>query len=448
MLRLKIKKCYFLSTITLCFGSLLSQSQIASAQLRFGRGVQPGLENHFLEYQIQQQPLEKMRSISGCSVGIGVGCNKTASLLQEIVTESTGKTYQDLLLKAAGGQDNYLRFTSYYPQSVNIDTMPLNSFWINGGDYVLDSHQYSGVGDLATIPKSDLRQVVRQFKYAPVASDSNNLNLQQGLIGLKTAYGKTLLEEAQKIPDIEQQIAASGLNSAETNFHLQQFIDSVEAIESGNLQRLNQSLYRLLSNPYTADPGVLNRPPLGISDNLESIIGVGLEGDEYISSVLTGESSQTALFGFPEAIATSTNVATNNNTPLYIAAGVGGLTLLTLLLINSDGDSSSNALAANPTQIENTNSPDNPGGGNLNPRNNSPNGTDDQGSTGEPNINFPNNGNNPDLEILTPPVVIVEEFPPQPPTNEVVKVPETNSVMQFVIVIALALLVGQKTRER
>ena len=138
MFPLKTKKRYFFSTIALCVSSLLSQSNMALAQLRIGRGIQPGLEGHFLEYQIQQQPLERIRGFTGCSVGVGVGCNKTASLLQQIVTNHSGKSYQDILLQAAGGRENYLRFSRYYPQARSLDSIPLNSFWINNGDYILE----------------------------------------------------------------------------------------------------------------------------------------------------------------------------------------------------------------------------------------------------------------------------------------------------------------------
>jgi hypothetical protein len=408
MFPLKIKKRYFFSTIFFCFSYLLSQTNIALAQMRLGRGIQPGLEGHLLEYQIQQQPLEKMQGISGCSVGFGAGCNKTASLLQKIVTEYSGKTYQDILLQAAGGRDNYLRFTSHYPQSVDLDSMPLNSFWIDGGNYVLDSHQYSGVEDLNRIPQANLdrnfhqnfHQVVSQFTYAPVALKTENLNLKEGLIGLKTTYGKALLEEALKIPNIEQKIAASGLSSSEINFHLQQFLHSKEALENGNERQLNHSLYELLSNPYTSDPGVLNRPSLGISSNLNRQMGIGLEGEEYISSLIapslnTANVSETVIFNSAD-IATATGSASGSNTPLYVAAGIGGLTILALLLTGLDVDSSSDSSAIDP----------------LN------------GGNGKP----------PDLTI------------PTPPGNGVITIPETTSTIQFVFLVALALLTSVRVR--
>jgi hypothetical protein len=405
MLPLKIKKRYFFSTIFFCFSYLLSQSNIALAQIRLGRGIQPGLEGHLLEYQIQQQPLEKMQGISGCSVGFGAGCNKTASLLQKIVTEYSGKTYQDILYQAAGGRDNYLRFTSHYPQSIDIDLMPLNSFWIDGGNYVLDSHQYSGIEDLNRIPQANFsqnfNQIVSQFTYAPVALRTENLNLKEGLIGLKTTYGRALLEEALKIPNIEQKIAAYGLSSSETNFHLQQFLHGKEALESNNEKQLNHSLYELLSSPYTSDPGVLNRPSLGISSNLNRQIGIGLEGEEYISSLIapsfnTANVSETIIFNSAD-IATTTGSAGGSNTPLYVAAGIGGLTILALLLTDLDVDSSSDSSAIAPL----------------------------------------NGGNGKPPEILIP----------TPPGNGITKIPETSSTIQLVFLVASALLI-RKRRSR
>jgi hypothetical protein len=403
MLLLKIKKRYFFSTIFFCFSYLLSQCNLALAQIRLGRGIQPGLEGHLLEYQIQQKPLEKMQGISGCSVGFGVGCNKTASLLQKIVTESSGKTYQDILWQAAGGQDNYLRFTSHYPQGIDIDSMPLNSFWINEGGYILDSHQYSGIEDLNRIPQSDLNSLVSQFTYAPIALKTEKINLKQGLIGLKTAYGRDLLEEARKIPNIEQKIAASGLSSSEINFHLQQFLDSVEALEKGNEQQLNHSLYQLLSHPYTSDPGVLNRPSLGISSSLDRQMGIGLEGDEYISSLVTpslntANVSETVIFNSAEVAISAEGVSgSGSNTPLYVVAGIGGLTLLALLLTGLDVDSSSDSSEIEP----------------LN------------GGNGKP----------PDITI------------PAPPGNGVTAIPETTSTIQFVFLIALALLTSVRVKK-
>jgi hypothetical protein len=401
MFLFKIRKRYFFSTIFFSFSYLLSQSNIALAQIRLGRGIQPGLEGHLLEYQIQQQPLEKMQGISGCSVGFGVGCNKTASLLQKIVTEYSGKTYQDILFQAAGGHDNYLRFISQYSQNVDIDSMPLNSFWFNNGYHVLDSHQYSGIEDLNRIPHTNLHQIVSQFTYAPVALRTKNLNLKEGLIGLKTTYGKALLEEALKIPNIEQKIAASGLSSSEINFHLQQFLHSKEALESGNKRQLNDSLYELLSNPYTSDPGVLNRPSLGISSNLNQQMGIGLEGEEYISSLITPSLntpnvSETVIFNSAD-IATATGSASSSNTPLYVAAGIGGLTILALLLTGLDVDSSSNNSGIEPLD----------------------------GGNGKP----------PDIKI------------PTPPSNGVTAIPETTSTIQFVFLVALALLTQLRAKK-
>lgn len=421
MFPFKFKKRYFFSTIFFCFSHLLSQSEIALAQLRLGRGIQPGLEGHLLEYQIQKQPLAKMRGISGCSVGFGVGCNKTASLLQQIVTESSGKSYQDVLLEAAGGQDNYLRFTRYYSQNVDISDLPLNSFWINGGDYVLDSHQYSGLENLDRIPQGNFRQVVSQFTYAPIASRSQNFNLQQGLIGLKTAYGRALLEEAKKIPNIEQKIAASGLNEAQTKFHLQQFLNSIEAIERGNPQQINQSLYQLLSNPYTSDPGVLNRPSLGISSNLDQKIGVGLEQDEYIASVITPslmtpDVNDTFIFSSADVVASAEGISSSgSSTPLYVAAGVGGLTLLVLLLTNLEVDSSPNETVAVVDDNEN----------------NQPGGEENPGVNPIPIAEKP-----PEIEI------------PTPPGSEVTVIPEPTSRVQFLFLAMLPLIIQQKRKYR
>lgn len=413
----KTKKSYFLSSVALCIGSILSQSTVALAQLRLGRGIETGLEGHLIEYQIQQKPLSRMRSVDSCSVGVGVGCNKTASLLQKIITESSGKTYQDLLLQAAGGKDNYSRFATYYPQNANIDYMPLNSFWREGGEYVLDSHQHSGIGNLNEVATLGFYQAVRQFQYAPVANNQSSLNLRQGLIALKTAYGKTLIEEASKIPNIEQKIAASSLSQQEINFHLQQYINGVEAIESGNQQQLDRSLYEVLSNPYTSEPGVLNRPPLGISDSLDQKIGVGLTADEYIASVVGGESSETVIFGSPDVsfIAESGSGSVIDN-PLYVAMGLGGVTLLALLLDSSDGGSGSNVAAISSSS------------------DNSDDSQDESDNTQEEN-NFS-------------PEIITENPIFESPTANT-SVPESSSTREFIVLTILAgLILRRKSNSR
>lgn len=376
----------------------------ASAQLRLGRGIQPGLEGHLIEYQIQQQPLERIQTVESCSVGLGVGCDKTASLLQQIVTDASGKTYQDIVNQAAGGVENYIRFTRYYPENAQISRIPYNSFWLNGGDYVLDNYRYSGIGDLERVYSQDLHQLVSQFGYAPVTDNGSQLSLQQGLIGLKTAYGAALLKEARQIPDIQQRITNSGLSEAETNFHLQQFLSSVSAADNGNTQEFNQALYRLLSNPYVANSAPLNRPALGATATIPT--GETLTGDSYVSAVLTGDASQTAIASQGEVFTPS-----GDNTPLYIFAGVGGLTLLILLLTNLGGsDGGSVTVASNP------NPPSEPmPGGDL--------------------PDFP--------DIYRDPVVIND--PMNPPDVTVTRIPESTNVLPLIILLCLLLLM---TRNR
>ena len=453
MLFPKNKKRYLFSTITLCFSSLLAQSHIALAQMRLGRGIESGLEGHLIEYQLQQQPLSEMRSIDGCSVGIGVGCNKTASLLQKIVTEHSGKTYHDILLQAVGGGENYSRFTSYYSRNVDsrsvaIDTIPLNSFWIDGGDYVLDSYRYSGLDNLNDnlnkVAPSGFNRVVDRFSYAPIANGSDNLTLRQGLIGLKTAYGRTLIEEASKIPDIQQRIAAANLNPVEANFHLQQFINSVEAIESGERQQLDSSLYRLLSNPYTSEPGVLNRPSMEISDF--DRVGIGLEGDEYIASVISGDSTETAIFSSPEVFVSSAEggIGSTGNTPFYVVAGLGGLTVLALILTSLDGGSDSDFVSVAPAN-SNTSNEDNDvdeadgRGGNDADNTDSPSGEDNSDDMGESGDHpFPSEDDIPNPDVVNPSIVIEE------PPEDVTQVPETHNAIQFLLLLPFALLFLKK----
>jgi hypothetical protein len=333
---------------------LCSWTNAAIAQLRLGTGVQPGLEEYLLEYQLQELPLNQLRGISGCSVGFGAGCNKTGSLLQQIIQKQTGRSYQDLLVQSAGGLNNYLRFQQFYPNSSSISSTPYSSFWRSGDSSILDRYEYSGIGQLNSNHVANLREVVSSFRYAPVTRGNNNLNLREGLIGLKTAYGRTLIEEALKIPDIEQKIIAFGLSEEETAYHLQQFRQAKAALNTDNSATINQSLYNLLSNPYTSLPTELNRPELGISEALERIGGVTQEGSFATGEVLGEEISEIAIPTSSDIL-----VEVTDNTPIYVAAGVGGLTLLILLLSLGGNDSTTTFAATTTTTTTSTTNPTN-----------------------------------------------------------------------------------------
>ncbi|MDJ0647807.1 MAG: hypothetical protein QNJ60_03800 [Xenococcaceae cyanobacterium MO_188.B19] len=326
--------------------TLFSATQSAVAQLRLGRGIQPGLEGHLIEYQLQGQPLGNMRGIQGCSVGFGTKCNKTAALLQKIILENSGTTYQDLILKASGGLENYQNFLKYYPSAKDISSVTSDSFWVNASPYILDRYEYSGIGVLEPVSSKELYEIVSNFNSTSVTQNKNSLNLREGMIGLKTAYGRTILEEAQKIPNIEAKITEYGLNSIETAFHLQQFRYAVATLESNNYENTNFALYKILSNPYTDIPGEFNRPSLKINPKLDTLDGNTLEGESYIKSFIEGNAGAITLFNNPEVIVT---LDESEETALYATLGGIGFTVLIIALValNSDSQSSSTIAQSN-----------------------------------------------------------------------------------------------------
>lgn len=326
-------------TISVVLSVVFSEPQIAFAQLRLGKGIQPGLEGHVIEYQLQGNPLGNMRGIQGCSVGFGTSCNKTAALLEKIILKNSGTTYEDLIIKASGGLENYQKFAKYYPSHKNISSLTSDSFWINASPYILDRYEYSGIGVLENIGSKELYQIVSHFESTSITQNKDSLTPREGIIGLKTAYGRTLLEEAQKIPDIEAKIASYGLNSLETAFHVQQFRYAVATLETNNTSNHNLALYQILSNPYTDIPGEFNRPSLGIDPNLDTLSSQTLEGESYVKSVIEGEANSLGFLGNPEVIVGADQ---STRTALYATLGGIGFTLLIIALValDSDGQSS------------------------------------------------------------------------------------------------------------
>ena len=317
--------------------SITCLPKITLAQLRLGTGIQPGLEGYFLEYQQRGLPLERIRGINNCSVGFGASCNKTGAILQQIVKEYSGLSYQDLVVKSAGGQANYQRFIQLYSNPSAVKIIPYSSFWRDPEDSILDSYKNSGIGILSDTKSSGLYEIVRQFKYAPVIGDSTEISLRQGLVGLKTSYGLTLIEEASKVPGVNQKIAELSLSNSEASFHQNQFQQAVTALNNQSFEQFNNALFYVISNPYTEDNAPLNRPNLQIAQNLAGIEGITLAGETETILGVTGEGMETFLINdFGEIIEGA------NSTPFYAIAGIGGITLLILQLTGATGDSEGN----------------------------------------------------------------------------------------------------------
>lgn len=329
----------FFYSCLFAFTSMLSFPKLALAQLRLGTGVQPGLEGYFLEYQQRGLPLNELRGASGCSVGFGASCNKTGAVLQKIVQENSGLDYQKLLVRAAGGAENYQKFVQLYSNQSAVPLVPYSSFWRDGNKYILDSHEYAGINTFDNAGYSGLNEITSKFHYAPISLRNEIINLRQAAIQLKIAYGKTLMEEALKVPNINQKIAKVSLNESEANFHQQHFQNAVWALNRESSGGLKNALFNVLSSPYTAVPAPLNRPNLQIANDITQVETIALEGSiQKIAPIAEGGSAAVLGNSLDEVIDTA---ATSG----YTIAGLGGAALL-LLLLSSGGGSDGGSLIA------------------------------------------------------------------------------------------------------
>ena len=265
--------------------AILTAPQQAFAQLSIGRyGVQPGLESNYLQYQMSGRSLSQMRVIPGCGVGGGAGCDKTATVLQQLVESNGGPSYQELLIRAAGGQQNYQNFASFYGNNPNISQVPYASFWQNDNPYMVDGYRYLLGQTVSRTPQPGLGQVAKNFYWAPEGS-GNSLDPRSGLLNLKYSYGRLLLEEVAKIPNWKQQIQSQDLPADVKQFYASNASEGLRALNSGNERQLEGNLLEVLSKPFSPDGAEYNRPNAGIPREFDEIIGQGLPGDVFVAAV-------------------------------------------------------------------------------------------------------------------------------------------------------------------
>lgn len=228
----------------------------ATAQLRLNQrdSIPQGQESQYLEYQRQNnQNLRQMRVMPDCSLGDGLGCNKTGTVVEQIINESHGANYYDLLMRATGGQDNYRNFAAFYNHNPRLSTMPYASFWRNEDPSILDGYRYVLGQSVSRNPVNGLADVTRNFAWSPL-SRGREISLRDGLLDLKYSYGRVLLEEVAKIPNLEQQVTSLDLPPDMTQFYLSNISQGLRALNTGDERGLRQSVLRLLSFPYS--PGV------------------------------------------------------------------------------------------------------------------------------------------------------------------------------------------------
>lgn len=333
-------------TIVVTLSSLatvVNTSQSASAELNVGKyGIQQGLEHNYLQYQISGRSLSQIRGISGCIVGFGAACNKAGAVFQKLVESNGGPTQEQLLMKAAGGEENYQNFANFYGNNPNLNQIPYASFWQNDNADIVDGYRYLLGQTVNQTPQEGLGQVTNNFYWAPQGNE-NSLDPRNGLLDLKYSYGRLLLEEVAKIPDAQQQIQSLGLAPELTKFYSQKLSNSMRVLKSGNEESLKETILKDLSMPYSPDGAEIGRPNLGIPPT-NSFTEETLDGDvvpwddvvaldpEAINVELPSNLAEVALFPDKQEKLVPTG--------WFAAGGAVGLLLL-LLAFAGDGDSSS-----------------------------------------------------------------------------------------------------------
>ncbi|ARV58660.1 hypothetical protein BZZ01_08420 [Nostocales cyanobacterium HT-58-2] len=404
--------------------AVLAAYQPASAQLRMGTyGIQPGLEQNYLQYQISGRDVTQMRGISGCAVGFGFSCNKAGAVFQKIVESNGGPTYEQLLMRAAGGAENYQNFASFYGNSAGVSQIPYASFWQNDNANIVDGYRYLLGQTVARTPQEGLGQVTKNFYWAPGTS-GNSLDPRNALLDLKYSYGRLLLEEVAKIPNAQEQIQALGLEPGQTKYYTDKLSTSMRAVKSGNEENLKDTILKDLSMPYSPEGAEYGRPNLGIPQ-VDLPVAETLQGDVFVADNLVPLEPEALNVDLPSNLVEDVvfQEASGNSFsfPGWIIGG-GGLGLLLLLLaLGGGGDSSSgggsNLVSSIPPGVVPP-----PSGGSIPPVNTPP-------------------GENQIIEI--PPAPPVKT----PPGEEVKKVPEPTTITPLVLlIIALYILTYKQWR--
>jgi hypothetical protein len=407
---------------------VLTTCQSAFAQLNVGRyGIQQGLESEYLQYQLNNQNLSRMRVIPGCDVGFGLTCNKTGSVIQRLVELNNGTSYQNLLIRAAGGEKNFQNFASFYGNNPNLSAVPYASFWRNASPAIMDGSQYLLGQPYGRNPVEGLGLVTKQFYWAPYSGVNDSVSLRSGLLDLKLSYGRLLFEEASKISNIQEQIQSLGLSPEMTNFYLDKISTGLDALSSGNQNQLQQKIFEVLSFPYSEDGGELGRPNNAIPAEFNQLLGEGIAGDTLLSENPLALDGETIAFdAFPGSTGDVLVPDSSNSFPLWPIIGVGGLGLILLLLLS--GDSSS----AQPSTPVSSAQPPIP----VSPENIPLSLT----SKGECDLTPSGNGSN-HTQIIEIPCNVT----PQTPT-EAKKVMEPSTIKALVLLIVLLWIVRNKHR--
>lgn len=412
---------------TIAFSSVavvLTTWQSAFAQLNIGRyGIQRGLEYEYLQYQVNNQNLSQMRVIPACDVGFGLTCNKTGTVIQRLIELNGGTNYQNLLIRAAGGEKNFQNFASFYGNNPNLSTVPFASFWRKESSTIMDGSQYVLGQSFGRSPVQGLGSVTNQFYWAPYSGVNDSLSLRNGLLNLKLSYGRLLFEEASKISNIREQIQSLGLSPEMTNFYVNKISRGLDALNSGDRSQLENRIFEVLSFPYSEDGGEFGRPNNAIPQEFNQLLGEDIPGDILLAdNALPLDGEAISLDTFPGSAGDVLVQDNSDSFPLWPIIGVGGLGLILLLLLSDDSSSGSSVSSAQPVISSPTNPPlslTNKGECDLNPNNNGSQGT----------------------QVIEVPCSVT----PQTPT-EVKKVVEPSTVKAFILLIVLLCIFRYKQR--
>ncbi|WP_017317273.1 hypothetical protein [Mastigocladopsis repens] len=400
------------------FAGVLTVSQSASAQLNIGRyGIQPGLEQNYLQYQVSGRDLSQMRGIPACTVGFGASCNKAGAVFQKILESNGGPSYQELLMRAAGGEENYRNFASFYGDNPNLSEIPYHSFWENDNPNIVDGYRYLLGQTVARTPQQGLGQVTQNFYWAPEGG-GNSLDPRNALLDLKYAYGRLLLEEVAKIPNAQQQIQSLGLEPEQTKFYSDKLSRSMRALNSGNEQSLKDTILKDLSIPYSPDGGEFGRPNLGVPQ-AEWFAEETLAGEVFVGETPVTLTPELTSVDFPSYLPEDVVLqeASRNSFPGWLIGG-GGLALL-LLLLTLGGDSSSDEGSSSVSST-------------------SPVTTPPSSDGSSPPLGSGPSGENQIIEVpSTPPVS-------SPPGQEVKKVPEPTTITPLLFMIIFIYVLSYK----
>jgi len=325
-----------------------SVCQSANAQLNVGqRKVQRGLEREYLQYQLGQRNLSDMLVIPGCIVGSGTGCNKTGTVLQQILAINGGPSYYDLAIRAAGGKPNFDAFANYYGNNPRLLEIPFASFWRGQSPQVMDGYQYVLGQSVSNNPVLGLGAVTKNFTWSPISRSDNSLSPRQGLLDFKYAFGRELLVEVSKIPQLEQQIESLDLPPQMTQFYVNNLSRGLNALNTGNERALQDSILRIFSFPYSpnaAIAGNYGRVPIGIPKEFNNIDVTPVDGgDVDTPDIALGDGEVISVDAdTPIALDVGEIPGTSGVNFLPWAAGGLAIALIILALGGGDGDSSPN----------------------------------------------------------------------------------------------------------